>query len=701
MKDNFFGISNDIFLSPEFVKVIDGIAGAAKSTNVDTILREAGVTYGRYTSTNKLRHDAEERFGGACDTICRGLFDNASGFYGEPKAPEFNTVVIDEVLQSHPRIFDWCRQFRGYVNIIICTDSQQLLAPEMGDVMERRYREFCDEWFVAKVSLEKSYRPRTAATAELFDKLYRAVRDGKNPGPVLHNFPVVAFDDIIYNPDDVYITHTKALESKCYDEWGISNRYELELIPKSVIARRKVRDATKYPILPQERVGGRQIGYWQVANIATPTRYQGSEVKQGHTLFYILEPQSMIDSRELYTVLTRCWDIDSVRICYTEIPKKEHIETFFGKPIKEQKLAELPVGTKLPAADGKNVYVDYQRIQELASLIEDTDTIHYSRDIFMMDGKIVRTAPDDSLKTHATTVHSLLAKCPEYSYSYMDGFYGAYERAQLDRYGEQRMDYIQNPILAQKSTRARSSYHYGLDLCASYPTILKHALLPVDGAFYHEPGHGIDFYLVQNEAFGIGCVCTKELVDALHIPAFDCTFIGSTPARIGSAMGNRLYYMSHQSQETNKARKQVRYGYMQRPYLVPLDPVCGVATAYARSTVDCHQPLMIAILSQQAAIIARFAEHIAGRQWQKNTVTCCDALYFDSSKDPAELGAELTAIIPWVEFRVFENGEKDKNGNIFYQNFSSLETAEEKRKRQRREANARARAAIKDRRAAR
>ena len=58
---NFFGISENDMLDSNKVKVICGIAGSAKSSNIDRFFRDCSIDYGRYTSTNKLKRDARDR----------------------------------------------------------------------------------------------------------------------------------------------------------------------------------------------------------------------------------------------------------------------------------------------------------------------------------------------------------------------------------------------------------------------------------------------------------------------------------------------------------------------------------------------------------------------------------------------------------------------------------------------------------------
>ena len=122
---SIFGIPEEIFLDKNKIKIIDGIAGSAKSSGVDGFLKERGIDYFRVTSTNKLKRDALERYGGHVDTIAGGLFNTEDGlFFSDEKDIREDTVVIDEALQTSHKVFEWCRNHVGEVNIIITTDSR-------------------------------------------------------------------------------------------------------------------------------------------------------------------------------------------------------------------------------------------------------------------------------------------------------------------------------------------------------------------------------------------------------------------------------------------------------------------------------------------------------------------------------------------------------------------------------------------------
>ena len=109
-----------------------------------------------------------------------------------------------------------------------------------------------------------------------------------------------------------------------------------ELICKGSIASKPPKDLHKYPILSQlqaERM--KSQAYLQLANIGSITRYQGSEVTDKQKLYYIITLDSRITNREWYTVVSRCWTLDSIVIVIANRQTKEKLKTFNNRKIKD------------------------------------------------------------------------------------------------------------------------------------------------------------------------------------------------------------------------------------------------------------------------------------------------------------------------------------------------------------------------------
>lgn len=128
-----FSFTEQQFLDPNLVKVIYGVAGRGKSSIINDFFQSRRISYLWTTSTNKLKRDAMERYGCNASTVCSALFTSENGqFYIDEKEPECKTIIIDEILQTSPKVLDWIRHHVGKYNIIVLTDTHQMLARETG-----------------------------------------------------------------------------------------------------------------------------------------------------------------------------------------------------------------------------------------------------------------------------------------------------------------------------------------------------------------------------------------------------------------------------------------------------------------------------------------------------------------------------------------------------------------------------------------
>ncbi len=129
-----FSFTEADFLDPNKVKVVYGVAGRGKSSVINDFFTSRNIPFLWTTSTNKLKRDAQERYGCEASTVCSALFTSENGlFYLEEKDPEIKTIIIDEILQTSPKVLDWIRHHVGRYNIIVCTDTHQMLAREDGN----------------------------------------------------------------------------------------------------------------------------------------------------------------------------------------------------------------------------------------------------------------------------------------------------------------------------------------------------------------------------------------------------------------------------------------------------------------------------------------------------------------------------------------------------------------------------------------
>lgn len=128
-----FSFTEQQFLDPNLVKVVYGVAGRGKSSIINDFFQSRNIPYLWTTSTNKLKRDAMERYGCNASTVCSALFTSENGqFYIDEKEPECKTIIIDEILQTSQKVLDWIRHHVGTYNIIVLTDTHQMLARENG-----------------------------------------------------------------------------------------------------------------------------------------------------------------------------------------------------------------------------------------------------------------------------------------------------------------------------------------------------------------------------------------------------------------------------------------------------------------------------------------------------------------------------------------------------------------------------------------
>ena len=677
-----------------FIKVLDDIAGSGKSSRLDAIFKARGLDYYRFTSTNKLKRDALERYGGHADTIAGGLFttDDGAFFSAQKDLPAGAIVVIDEILQTDRRVINWIEEHRGACNIFVLTDTRQMLAPSHGGALLEAFERLKHAPYTCVISMGDTLRARDEATRAIYWDCYNSVSTG---GSLYYehakNMPHVSFSELAYSSEAVYITHTNADEKALYNRFSLSDRYELDLIPKGSIARKPPKNPGKYPILPQADVTARLYGYYQIANIGTPTRYQGSECKDGHTLYYLIQPGARVEAREWYTVVTRAYL--SRDIVIVDMPKREKAElkTYFSRPVKRTAWYSLD-GFELSEKEkqGKIPRLERERIQEALKYVKDTEDTHYKKDGFKVDGKLVLTVKEDDT-LQKVSMSGLLTKEPCFKYSFMTDFYKRYEYAQMHTYGD-IFSYTPNGAMmkARDWGLVKGDYMYGIDICASYPHILAKCKLPIDGSFNTNDTDEEAMQDTSDTAYSFativdshyipdGAIVSVETILKLQEMGDRCKalWIGTSRAKKGSLMGARLLDMATECKETNEARKAVRYGLAERSFLYPCEyDGKGTPTAYALEEQNAHAPLMWAIKDAQARAMLTIYQAIYGNLPDQG-LTIADGMYFNFYEDIKKLGSKLHKLLPDFDFRIFRNSEEDKHGEILYQTYEDLKSRTE------------------------
>lgn len=652
------GIDEGILLDSQYIKVIDSIAGAGKSTMIDNFFKSQGVTYMRLTSTNALKKSAEDKYGMKCYTIASGLFTNENGhFYKDFKEPDCFTVVIDEVLQSHKKVFEWCKAHVGTYNIIITTDSHQMLAPEQESLLDD-YNDFCKMSNVVYSNVTKTLRARTKDTETKFNEYYDRCSDDCVSLTHLHkNFKIIEYKNMPFTTQDTYITHTNNLENYLYLEKELANNPNVELIPKGAIASRKNPKRESFPILSQFAADNNKkvTSYFQVANVATPTRYQGSEVEQGHTLYYIIESNSRITYRELYTVVTRLWDIRDMKIVICDdAPEFEEITTFNELPVKHQVYLHIDY-------EGDTQFMSKKQMSEfLAENYPDTDTVYYNKEVVYsnkygdktrlvaMQVKGAKLFQPEYGYGRKITAGSLVKRDGALQYSYMSQVY-----RDLERHG---LDHVRAPRCLNKRVFTK----YEVDLTSAYPLILKFCDVPTDGLLSHTPSKDLmNFYIYRGKKFSNNSLVTDELAELIRNEDLgELEYIFSTPKKKGCIPGEYLYQQAHSSVESKKAIKEVHYGFWEKPLL----KIAPTGDCYLINDNQRYELLMASICSTLCYHMFRLNEAIGGKYIK------VDAVHFD---DETGVFDKIKNTLPdYFDWKIVECD----TDTILYTNYTPVKT---------------------------
>ena len=338
-----FSFSDSDFLDATKVKVIHGVAGRGKSSIVNNFLKQNNIDFLWTTSTNKLKRDAQERYNCEAATVCSALFKNENGrFYCEEKTINKHTVIIDEILQTSIKVLDWIEHNKNIVNIIIMTDTHQMLSVDNNSSeFLRRFNELMNKPYVLVDEGFETKRARDKETKDKIESLYKTSNDDSTEflkDVATNRFEIIKYEDMTFSTNDVYITQLNETEAMLYRDKKLSTMFfnDDELICKGSIASKPPKDLNKYPILSQlqaERM--KSQAYLQLANIGSITRYQGSEVTDKQKLYYIITLDSRITNREWYTVVSRCWTLDSIVIVIANRQRKEKLKTFNNRKIKD------------------------------------------------------------------------------------------------------------------------------------------------------------------------------------------------------------------------------------------------------------------------------------------------------------------------------------------------------------------------------
>ena len=658
------GIKEKDMLDKNKIKIIDGIAGAGKSSALHDFLYKNNVDYVRTTSTNQLKKDAEERYNIKCYTTCSCLFQNENRqFYTKMKEPSFSCVVLDEVLQTNKKVFEWCEIYRGKVNIIITCDSKQLLSPEQEKEIKEAFNNLKNNNNVIYVNIEETKRPRTEKTREYFNKFFNLADEEiiYSSNYLLNNFKYINYEDMEFNTENIYITHTKEIEEYIYINKQLAKRTDIERIPKAYLASKEPKDLMNYSLLSQLRAEKtKALKYTQAKNVACPHRFQGSEVVQGQKLYYIIEKQSKISSRELYTVITRLHDIEDLIIVLINFTHTEKLEEFKGLPIKQEKIPYIDIPER------ETIFLPSEKYNLLFnSLFKDDEKYTYKMDYIAFKSNKFKAAfapQNKALPDHEkiTNIKTICKKDSTLSFSYVNKIYKILENTELEK--------ITRVIYHNDNEKDGM---YQVDIAGAYPTIMAFDDMPTDGEIsyiYNE--NNLNYYIYNGEKLKDNSIITENLKNYVEEHNLGkCTFVFSLPKQKGSKAGKDVFNKYHKNKETKeKYKTNMKWGILERPLL----KLNKKEDAYIINESNIYEIYIATVYSHLTYYMLKINEEIQGNYIQ------VDAVYFDNLENNTI--EKIKNILPdFVEFRIIKNENKE----VIFKNYEELKTEkEEKRERE-------------------
>lgn len=642
-----FTISDEKFFDNNYIKVIDGIAGAGKSSIIDRFFKDNGKIYGRYTSTNVLKRDAQKRYPETpIETVASGLFQTDAeslSFYRTPKEVEFDNIVIDEILQTSSKVINYCYEMVGKKNIIITTDTRQMLAPECGERLLTKFLEMQNDPRVIWITLTESKRPVNDYTTDIYNDAYTSATEFSNSlfKKYSKTLNTGFYSDYTFTKDDIILTHTKDIEDFIYRDIDPRAK-DLELIPKGSIGRNVPKNLDNYPVVSQKDAEERKLSrYLQAKNICTPTRYQGSEAQPGTRVFFVIENKSRVLNREFYTVLTRCKDLHDLTIVTIDLPDSFEVHTYFGKPVKAH--GYLNIYKTDPEIDKqiKNGEIEQSALDNIVNA-HPNDKVSYDHNMFFYKEEKVYVKDAKPKKKGGKALYtpsSVMKKDEKMHYSYTANIYRTLEKNGIDQ--------IIYPTCLKRGGKER--FDTELDLYSAYPSIMSRELIPIDGYLTYQKGckNKLDFYVYEKEDGIIrkGALFTQELECAIP----DGKYLFSLPAERGCKVGTFLYDKAHRSVESKKSLKDFHWGYYQKKYLKAMPDETNTEY-YEINEYFVYEILMVAILTVLCKMVYTLSKEI-------ESTTVVDAVHFnitntDGKNFALPLVKTMEEKFPGYEYRI-------------------------------------------------
>lgn len=669
------GISETDMLDNSKVKIIDGIAGCGKSQALDEFFKQNNIKYLRLTSTNTLKKDAEARFGGTVKTICAGIFDNTDGFRTAEKEIDFNTVVLDEILQDGWQALRWVQSHAGTgINIILTTDSRQMLAPESERYVIEVFEELKKASYTVYSVIDKTLRGVNQETRDEVTKLYKMNGCCKGSS-IMKEYKTINLADLDYNVNDVCLTHTLEIEHYLYKNLDFTG---CELVGKGQQSGKEPVPG-KYPLYDEMTAKAKHVvSYYQNKLVATPTRYQGSEVQPGQRGFYFIESSSIVSMRELYTVVSRFKDINSLTIVNCDgFGKTKELVNFRGMRVKEMRPCILNNFDGTMHVVKTNEIIDvisknqntqyYHSLDVVYSLVDDKLYAQYvnANNLKTMynthyideNGLLYIELNEKNKKKYKSLASTLAKKTPSIQYDFMPDVY------------EIVGDIFKAPMLSNKGYGWKEDYERQADIFSAYGTIIKNSKMPTTKCLYKQYDKDkLNWYISNNEQLsGRNNLITEDLAKCLDF--VDCRYVFTTDYQISNEVGEYVYNQARKSKEDKKATSKMHWGYYEKHYIDMNYTGHKNKEEYVIDKVPClnknniNELFMCAVKSALASIMYKARESVGGGY----VVT--DAIYYNCDK--------LPEFPDWVWFRVSQGKVQGEYENIEYQNYEDLKTKQQ------------------------
>ena len=677
-----FGIDDKILMDPNYIKILNGIAGSGKSTSTVNDLRKIGSNFCLASFSNALKFAAIDKFGCPADTICGLAFVNTPfPRYDEKDVEGYDTVVLDEILLDGVECITWMANHVGKINIIALTDSRQMLNADNGRASLKAFDELCARDDVVCVEIDKTKRARDKETVKVYEKLYATDSNelfdiGK--AQKILKCDIVDMDNIPYCENNTYLCHSNIIEHELYKKYGISDMKNIKLIPKNHISRLKTFNVNKYPICDQITAESKRVdSYLQAANIATPTRFQGKEVEVGDECYFVVKEGDIFTGREIYTVGTRCQSIKSLHIAVIKIPEYKDPSMIAGRPVGKAKRLNLPDHDKqyMNVSMNKMTQLIKQYGEEgetyLCDMILSNENIIYST---MSNNELCKFAKFENgemklnkvIHQAKKTIRSIAKRDTTMHFDYMAK---VYEIMNID---------ITPPRIVNPRLAAKKDFGKLCDIYSAFPTILNFADMPKAGYIYEKYDKDLlNWYVYTGDRVSKNSLITEELANKLG----DSKYMFSTDKQIGCALGRYTYEQCKKSKDKKKKVNQdFLWGKLESGYYTMTDVITdGVhERKYIKHPANNLELVACALWSKLCLIMLDAIDSIGATEFYVIT----DGLYYNGDKDP---------VIPdWCDYRIEEkhwdeeHDDDEKYHNIVKQSYEDPKSAAEiKRERER------------------